>query len=298
MECPKCGLLQDDIHTECPRCGIVFAKVLRVRNDVALALVDHGRSSAQADVERTLAERQAFRGELRARVLALPCALAAAWAAVKMSPGIVRIFTMWVHESGHAVAAWLCGYVAWPGPWLTPVGGERTFALTATMVGLLGFGAFRAWQRERWFWVVVATAVLMLTLFCTFFLREGQARQLITFGGDGGCFVLGTVLMLTLYARADHPLRTERLRWALLILGALAFMDAYRVWSGPFDHLPFGEDERGLSDPAVLAEEFGWSVLLLVNRYLELARVCFVVLAAAYTAGIAQTKSVDSLRDR
>jgi len=294
MECPKCGLVQDGIHAECPRCGIVFAKVRRGREDAALALIDHSPSSVQADVERTRVERQANRIELRARALALPCALLGAWAAVKTSPGLVRIFTMWVHESGHAVAAWLCGYTAWPGPWVTPIGSERSFAMTATMVGLLGFGAFRAWQRERWFWVVAAAAVLMLTLCCTFLLREVQGRQVMTFGGDGGCFVLGSVLMLTMYARADHAFRTERLRWALLIFGALAFMDVYRVWSGPFEHLPFGEDEHGLSDPAVLTEEFGWSVLLLVDRYLKLARACFVVLVAAYAAGMAQS----SIRER
>jgi hypothetical protein len=289
MECPKCGLVQDGIHAECPQCGIVFAKVLRAREDAALALMDHGPSSVQADVERTHAEREMLPGELRNRVLALPCALLAAWAAVKTSPGLVRIFTMWVHESGHAVAAWLCGYTAWPGPWITPVGDERNFALTAMMVGLLGVGAFQAWQRQRWFWVMVAAVVLLLTLCCTLVLREGQARQLITFGGDGGCFVLGSALMLTMYARADHPFRSERLRWALLIFGALAFMDAYLVWSGPFDHLPFGEDEHGLSDPAVLVEEFGWSVLLLVDRYRELARGCVVALVAAYAAGITQS---------
>ena len=48
-------------------------------------------------------------------------------------------------------------------------------------------------------------------------------------------------------------------------------------------------DEHGLSDPAVLTEEFGWSVLLLVDRYLTLARGCVVVLVAAYAAGIAQS---------
>jgi hypothetical protein len=288
MECPKCGLPPNGNDAECPRCGIVFAKVLHAPRDAAVAAIDYGRSSVQADVERTRAEQQALRGELRVRVLALPGALLGAWAAVKTSPGLVRIFTMWVHESGHAVTAWLCGYTAWPGPWITPIGSERSFALTALMVGLLGVGAVRAWQRERWFWVVVAAAVLLLTLSCTLLLRAGQARQLITFGGDGGCLVLGSVLMLTVYAREDHPFRTERLRWALLILGALAFMDVYLVWSGPFDHLPFGEDERGLSDPAMLTEEFGWSVLLVVNRYLELARGCLAVLVAAYAAGIAQ----------
>jgi hypothetical protein len=53
--------------------------------------------------------------------------------------------------------------------------------------------------------------------------------------------------------------------------------------------LPFGEDEHGLSDAALLTEEFGWSVLLLVDRYLELARGCIVVLVAAYAAGLAQS---------
>jgi hypothetical protein len=288
MECPKCGFVQDAIHIECARCGVVFAKV-RARNEAAAAVVDHGRASMQAQLEPTPNEQEMVCGELRARALAMPCALVSAWAAVKTSPGLVRIFTMWIHESGHAVAAWLCGYMAWPGPWFTPVGVERSLVLTTTIVGLAGFGALRAWQRQRWFWVVVAAVVLLLTLCCTLLLREGQARQLITFAGDGGCFVLGSALMLTTYARADHPVRTERLRWALLIFGALAFMDVYLVWSGPFDRLPFGEDERGLSDPAVLVEEFGWSVVLLVDRYLELAHGCFVVLVAAYAAGIVQS---------
>ena len=35
---------------------------------------------------------------------------------------------MWVHESGHAVAAWLCGYLAWPGPWISLVNRYRQLA--------------------------------------------------------------------------------------------------------------------------------------------------------------------------
>jgi hypothetical protein len=294
MECPKCGFVQDQNPAECPRCGIVFAKFAAAEED-GPSLSSHTVPSAvQADVERLRADRDDLRREWRARVLALPSALLGAWLAVKAAPGLVRMFSMWVHESGHAVSAWLCGYSAWPGPWFTPVASERSITLTGLLLVLLVFGGYRAWQRERWFWFAAATVVLLITLCCTLLLSAVKARQLITFGGDGGCFVLGTALMLTVYARADHPLRTERLRWALLIFGALAFMDAYVIWSGSFDRLPFGESERGLSDPSVLVEQYGWGVLLLVNRYLALAHACFVVLGAAYVAGIME--SVTALR--
>ena len=42
-------------------------------------------------------------------------------------------------------------------------------------------------------------------------------------------------------------------------------MDAYAVWSGPLDRLPFGENENGLSDPSVLTEVYGWGLLMMVN---------------------------------
>jgi len=294
MECPKCGFVQDQNPAECPRCGIVFAKFTAAAEDALLLSSHTVPSDVKADLERLHADRDDLRRELRARVLALPSALLGAWLAVKAAPGLVRMFSMWVHESGHAVAAWLCGYSAWPGPWFTPVASDRSMVLTGVLLVLLVVGAYRAWQCERWFWVTAATVVLLVTLRCTLLLNAVKARQLITFGGDGGCLVLGTALMLTVYARPDHPLRRERLRWALLIFGALAFMDAYVIWSGSFDRLPFGESEQGLSDPSVLVEQFGWGVLLLVNRYTALARACFFVLSGWYVAGIME--SVIALR--
>jgi hypothetical protein len=290
MVCPKCGFVQSGNPAECPRCGVVFAKVVQASNGAAV-LTSAPPTCLQEDIARSRADREALRLEVRARAVAVPGALLGAWLAVKIWPGPVRIFTMWVHESGHAVSAWLCGYSAWPGPWATPVASEPSHVLTALLVLLLGFGGVVAWQRARWLWVAAAATGALLTLGCAVFLSRGQARQFFTFGGDAGSLVLGTALMLTMYARANNPLRTEQLRWALLMFGALAVMDAYHVWSGPLARLPFGEDEHGLSDPSVLAEEFGWGTLLLVSRYLAVARACFGVLGAAYLAGL-----VDAVR--
>src|SRR5690349_17500915 len=194
------------------------------------------------------------RRELCVRALALPCALIGARVAIGSMRGPARMITMWVHESGHAVAAWLTGFVAFPGPWVTPIDFERSLMVTLVLAGALAFGAYRAWQAERWFWVIVSSAVLVLALFGAFAVHPLRARPLFTFMGDGGLFVLGSLLMLTMYARADHPVRKEHLRWVFLVVGALAFMDARATWFGAMDRLPLGEDDRGLSDARVLTE--------------------------------------------
>ena len=228
------------------------------------------------------------RRELYVRAVALPGALTGARVAVGMSRGAVRMISMWVHESGHAVAAWLTGFTAFPGPWVTPIGAERSPMLTLVLVGALGAGAYYAWKSERWFWVITASVVLVLALAGALLVHPIRARELFTFFGDGGCFVLGSVLMLTMYARADHQLREERLRWVCLAVGALAFMDARATWFGDMSSLPLGEDDRGLSDASVLTEAHGWTLELLVSRYQQLAVACFLVLAVAWVLGLVQ----------
>jgi hypothetical protein len=286
MLCPKCGCTLDGDSAECTRCGVVIAKVLRAQEPLGSAVgllpllqVTHAAAVAPEDAS-------AARTERIARAVALPLALLLAWLAVRESPGAVRMLAMWVHESGHAVAAWLSGFVAFPGPWVTPVDSERSPSFTALLVGLLAYGGYRAWRLQRWFWVVASASVLLLVLICTLVLGPGKAHQLVVFGGDGGGLVLGTMLMLTVYAREDHPIRRNQLRWGLLAIGALSFMDVYAVWSGPIDQLPFGESECGLSDPSVLTEMYGWSVLTLLNRYGHLAQACLVVLGVVYVAAL------------
>ena len=194
---------------------------------------------------------------------------------------------MWVHELGHAVAAWLCGFAAMPGPWFTSVDPDRSRATTVLFAGLVGFGGFRAWQKSRWFWIAVCAAVLMTLLACTLGLYSDQAQQLITFGGDAGCFVLGSALMLTFYARRDSPVHRNALRWGFLVIGALSFMDVWAIWSGGLQNVPFGENENGMSDPSVLTELYSWNVQVLIARYERLGVFCLVALTVVYAGGIA-----------
>jgi hypothetical protein len=231
-------------------------------------------------------EASARRGELTLRAAGLPGALAASWLAVRTAPGLVRLVTMWVHESGHAVSAWLCGYFAVPGPWFTPVAAERSIVVPILLGGLLGTGGFLAWRSSRTLWAAAAAATLLIALVCTAVLTTIQAQQFIVFGGDGGAMILGTMLMLTIFAPKGSALERNHVRWGLLVIGALALMDAHAVWSGPVSRLPFGENENGLSDPSVLVEQFGWTVADLVRRYLQVADACFFALGISYVLGV------------
>ena len=109
--------------------------------------------------------------------------------------------------------------------------------------------------------------------------------------GEGGALVLSTILMSTFYVSRQSPLfKAQGMRWGLLVMGAMSFMYSYRLWSGPWENIPFGEIEGvNLSDPTRLTEEYGWSTIQLVDRYLRLARFCLVALAVLYTWGLITT---------
>ena len=230
--------------------------------------------------------------ERRIRQLALPLALLLAFLVSHSGlRGISRTFlTMWVHELGHAVSAWLCGFGAFPGPWRTPVSEDRMIVVTLLFAGLLGFAIFRAWQAERRGLAGALGGVLLLQLVLTFGVRAHAARAFFSFGGDGGCLVLGTLLMATLYVPADSALHRGWLRWGFLVIGAFAFMDAFTTWwqaGHSAEGVVFGEIEGvGESDPTVLVYQHGWSEAKLIRRYMTTAWVCLAALAALYVVGL------------
>ena len=227
--------------------------------------------------------------EGRLRTWAIPAALLVAFVLVSTGPGhfLVRIFfSMWVHEIGHAATAWLCGFPAFPGPWLTPMAQTRSGAFGFTVLLALGFGAWWTWSAGRKRISVALGALLAAQIFCTFALSVSRAKQLIVFMGDGGCLLIGSLLMLTVYAPAASALHRGWLRWGFLVIGAGAFADAFALWWGArtdFDRIPFGMNEGvGLSDPSVLSETYRWPTDQIVGRYVALGTICLLVVAAAW----------------
>ncbi|MGH9686041.1 MAG: hypothetical protein ACRD5K_02990 [Candidatus Acidiferrales bacterium] len=323
MRCPKCQFDHPLQTTECLKCGIVFSKyqpppspidgpakqldlAFAPAPDAVEASAKQPDNAAAASLVSSLAAslttalsseadkspvwtRDDFVRELKCRALALPLALLAAyWLTGTGFNMVAGMLSMVVHESGHAITAWLTGRWAVPMPWVTMHGQNRSWFIVLVVTSVIVCWGFHAWRTRRWGWVCAAVLVLLLQL-DILSLSAFKQEALIVFGGEGGAMVLATILMATFYASRESALcKSWGLRWGLLVLGALALMHVYRSWSGPWGNIPFGEIEGvNLSDPSLLTEMYGWSVTQMVDRYIELARVCFGAMGAIYVWGLA-----------
>jgi hypothetical protein len=284
MRCPKCQFDHPLQTTECLKCGIVFSRYQPTPEPASAA--SFIAAPFPIAPPGSLAERSGALRELLYRALALPVALLVA--RLVCATGLrmaAAMLAMVLHESGHAITAWLTGRWAVPLPWVTPHGEQRSWFVVLLISAAILFGGFLAWQAGRWAWLSVAGAALLLQLIV---LSVPGAGALIVFWGDGGAMVLATLLMAVFYAPRDTALyRSWGLRWGLLLIGAFAFMHVFLVWTGPFEDIPFGEIEGvNLSDPSLLTEMYGWPVSQLVDRYIHLGKFCLAALLVLYIWGL------------
>jgi hypothetical protein len=227
--------------------------------------------------------------EWKVRAVAIPAAIALAFAFHAWPTGhfLQRTFlSMMVHELGHAVTAWWCGFAAIPTVWKTLIPQDRSAFISLIVLALEGWLCVRGWRAQRLTWALAGIALGVLQFIGTAGVSVDRAHEAITFGGDAGAMVLGTLLMLTFFVHAESRLRTNHLRWGFLVIGAAALVDTFATWWSArrdTDAIPFGEIEGvGLSDPSKLDEVYGWTTQEIVQRYWRLGVACSVVLAVAW----------------
>ena len=296
MRCPKCQFDHQSQTTECLQCGVVFSRYapppapLSGGQAIAAPGDRHGArfpAFVMAAASRGPSVHGAALAELKYRAFALPAALAVAYFAAGSDLNIVGgMLAMVLHESGHAITSWLTGRWAVPMLWVTMHGEVRSWGIVLCLAACFLFGGFLAWKTQRWGWVSAAGAMLLLQIIVL--SSPVPPGALIVFFGDGGALILASILMVMFYApHQSKLLQSWGLRWGLLLIGALAFMCVFRLWTGPFENIPFGELEGiNLSDPSLLTQMYGWSVPQLIDRYVLLGKLCLAVLAAIYIWGL------------
>lgn len=307
--CPWCSAPRV-AGVACPRCGADYAKAEAIRthgratpgdaapdaaaspggaNDLP-ALIHAGEDHEWQAVSDPLLE---YRFCLAAIPLAL--CLAMLFHASGLGASLQRIFlTMPVHELGHAVSAWFCGFAAIPTLWKTIIPETRGFIAPLVLAGAiacLSYGAYRAGDKPLLF----AAGLLFCAQFAgTVLLTPRTAQMWITFGGDGAGLIVATLLMSSFFFGKRTQLYKGALRWGFVGIGAAAFVDIYATWwksRRDESAIPFGTMDGMASDAMKLVEDYGWSQQMLVNRYVVLGLCCLAALAVVYAWGVWRAKA-------
>ena len=289
--CPWCSAPRGP-GAACPRCGANYAKAALIKTQ-GRAIVEPGVAAVIAGAEDTAVDDP--RLEWKLCVAAIPVALVLALAFHLLTPSLQRIFFgMPVHELGHAVTAWLCGYFAIPTLWKTLIPDSRGFIAPVILAGALGYLMYRAWLAEKTSYIVLLGVALVVQGVGTLVISENTAEMLFTFGGDGMGMVLAALLMASFFFGKRTELYKGSVRWGLLVIGAAAFVDMFGTWwMAQFnaDVIPFGENEgSGLSDPMKLLEDYGWPTKTLVRRYVLVGCGTLAGLALVYAWGVARAR--------
>src|SRR6478609_6884276 len=200
-------------------------------------------------------------------------------------------FHVWMHEFGHATAAWMCGFRATPLPlgW-TPVDPVYSpfvyFGLLLMFVIL-----FLAGLKERKVWPMVA-AVGLAALQFHMPWRMPELRQEFwwgAFGGVGGEFYLSTLFMLTFWVQLPEKFKWGACRYVFFFIGATAFLNIWWHWRDVYrglEEIPFGsmingEDDQG-GDMNKLMDGFFWKKFDIRRNYHLLGNACWIALGAMW----------------
>lgn len=305
--CPWCSAPRD-AGPACPRCGADYAK--------AEAIKTHGRATPAVTQTPTSIEdvdpadlvydeespdewTKVSDAELEWKfcLAAIPVALcmAIAFHASGLGASLQRIFlTMPVHEFGHAVTAWFCGYAAIPTLWKTIVPETRGFIAPLALFGALGYMTYHARKTNKPPLVYAGGALILLQAIATVGISSHTAQMWITFGGDGAGMVLAAMLMGSFFFGKKTQLYKGSLRWGFVVIGAAAFVDIYATWwkaRNDEGAIPYGTTGGMATDAMTLVDVYGWSLQTLVHRYVVLGVCCLIALALVYAWGVWRAKS-------
>lgn len=213
---------------------------------------------------------------------AVPIALVVMVLLVQTSFGgfVTRLcFAMPLHELGHALASWLTGAWAIPLLWFTPMGDTRSGFVVVLELAALGAWAAYSRRHARPLWPVITVAAM----FGVGLLLSSPARlAFVTFAGDGGALLLGTLLMAAFLLPDGLRVTRGGLRWGYLVIGAGAYANVASEWFASWrdrTNIAFGRIEGvGLSDASKLVDVYGWTDRRLVYSYVALSVVCALAL--------------------
>ena len=198
--------------------------------------------------------------------------------------------SLWVHECGHATAAWLCGYRAIPLPFgWTNISLERSLFVyfgILTLFGLLFWSGLK--EKRRWP-MVLASVLAVLQIYMTWMTSEHTKLLLFSFGGIGGEFYLSTLLIVSFFFPLPDYWRWDFYRYPAVVAAGFTFIGAFSLWHSidrgltdiPWGTLFGGAGDAG-GDMNQLNDTYGWSARQIIDTYNGIGSVCAIAIISVY----------------
>lgn len=190
------------------------------------------------------------------------------------------------HELGHALAYWLCGWVAIPLPYFTAAIAHPGRALVLVELAALIAAAGWCWRTRHFFLLFLAGLAAAVAARYGLFGDEADHDVLFAAAGVGGEIVFGALLVVAYFHRALHRTSWDLSRYACLLLGLALFQHQWLKWAEivgtpsllPVGSLFGGRDDTG-GDMNRLLREL-WTAEDIARGYVALAEACAYVIAA------------------
>jgi hypothetical protein len=228
----------------------------------------------------------------RVNVLVPPLLLGCVWL-LNASPFgfFLKGFHVWMHEFGHATAAWMTGRRATPLPFgWTPVEPEFSSFVYGGVLLLFALFFLAGWKERKLWPMLAAVALAALQFYLTF--RMPEHRQEFwwgAFGGVGGEFYLSALFMAAFYVQLPEKFKWGACRYVFFVIGATAFLNIHSFWEQVYhglEEIPFGsmingEDDAG-GDMNKLMDAYGWTKAMIRRNYHLLDRGCWIGLGVVY----------------
>jgi Peptidase M50B-like len=221
-----------------------------------------------------------------------PWALIAAAALVNSSPlgFFLRGFHVWIHEFGHATAAWMSGYRATPLPigWANIELDPSRFVYFGGLF-LCGVFAWAGWTQRRLAAVVLGVTAAIAQFWMTWRNDEFTHDLWIVAGGVGGEFYLSTACLVLFFVRLPAKFRWGVCRWPCGFVAASGLLKIGTFWwhiRQGREEIPFGSMLHGEEDPNGdmnrLIDDHGWTQAGIIDHYSSLGVACLLAWAMVY----------------
>jgi hypothetical protein len=208
---------------------------------------------------------------------------------------LMQGFHVWMHEFGHATAAWMTGRRATPLPFgWTPVEPDYSAFVYFGLLLMFGILCFTGWKEGKTAPMVVGGVLAIVQYIATWQLSDHwQEFWWSAFGGVGGEFYLSALLMAAFYVPLPEKFKWGMCRYVFFLIGASAFLHIVMYWNSIYhglEDLPMGsmingEDDAN-GDMNKLMVDFGWTADDIRRNYQVLGHWCWAGLGFAYCISV------------